>query len=516
MSSAVSDPPKARTYGDFYRPKSYGVTFGQIKLGTASSIVALLVLMVSFLIMALIGTWFGVGFFLLTAGPSYLLSLPDKHGRTRFDGFEDRWGARRNRRMNGGTMRSGAVTRLGRHHLPGALASSKLYDFTADDGSKCSFVHYPESGQFATSAFCEPDGVFGMDDSAMDTQVEAFGHWLASLAHETDLVQLEITVEAAPDGGSPLRREIDKQGKPERAADLSKRVMGDIATKYPGGAAAVESYATFTFNSPQPEKNSDGTKHKAKRDAPEAIGEQLATTLPHLLEEMPDTGAGVVTPMMSQDVARVVRQAYNPADRALFDQISARGDEVPSLEWTHVGPTASDETWNYYRHGSGVSLVWEMTGLTSDRVRADALLPLLQGHPSTVALRVTFIYRPVPPQDAAAIAEADYKAAQGRERDSKRPQARDKKKAVVADQAREREAEGSGLMMWACLVTATVADMKDVNKAKAAIKHVAPVARLNLRLMHGAFAPSFAEGVGVLGLDLERNLSVTASIMQGI
>lgn len=517
MSSAVSDtPPPTRTYGDFYRHKSYGINLGPLKMGTAASIVGVGLLMVSFLIMAFLGTLVGLVFLVLTGGPFLVASIPGKHGRTKMDDLSDRRGARRNRKLNGGALRSGAVTKIGAHKLPGALAGSALYDFVADDGTKCSFVHYPDAQQYSASVFCEPDGVFGMDDSTLDNQVDTFGQWLGNLAHEPDLVQLEITIETAPDGGSPLKREIAKNGQPDRAADLSKRVMGQIAQQYPGGAAAVESYASFTFNSPKPEKNPDGTKHKASRDAPEAIGERLAATLPHLLDEMPDTGAGVVTPMTSQDVARVVRQAYNPADRHLFDQITARGDEIPQLDWSHCGPTASDETWDYYRHGSGASLVWEMTGLTSERIRADALLPLLQGHSSTVAMRVTFIYRTISPEEAAAIVESDFKAAQGRERDSKRPQARDQKKTNIADAARQREAAGAGLMMWACIVTATVADLKDIKKARTAIEHVAPTARLRLRLMHGAFAPTFAAGVGALGLDLEKNLSVIASWTKGL
>jgi hypothetical protein len=516
MSAAITDPPKVKTYGGFYRPKSFGLTVGPLKLGTVGTIGLIFALMILLPVMGFFGLLGGLVYGLIVAVPFVLSAVPDRHGRTRMDNLADRRGARRNRKLNGGTMRSGALTKHGTHLLPGVAAKSELYTYIADDGAEASFVHYPDSNQFATSVYCEPDGAFGMDESSLDTQVTAYGEFLASLAHEPDLVQFAVTVETAPDGGSPLQREVNQHGRPERAADLSKRVMNTIVNTYPGGAAAVESYATFTFNSPKPDKNDDGTKHKVKRDGPEAIGKRLATTLPHLIEEMPETGAGAVTPMTAKEVAKVVRQAYNPGTRKTFDQILAGGVELPPLDWKHCGPTSSDGTWNWYRHSDGVSVVWEMTGLTSERVRADALLPLLQGSKDTVAMRITFLYRPVTPEKAAVIVEQDHKAADGRRMNSKRPSARDKKQVDRADAARESEAEGAALIIFAILVTATVPDVKDIKKATEAINHLAPTARLHLRPMHGMFAPAFAAGIGPLGFDIDKNLSISAAISKGI
>jgi hypothetical protein len=510
MSIAAPEVVKLRTYGGFHKPKGFGLLwFGPV--GTAVVAVAAFGLIPMLLIAGIIP---GVIYMALVGGGLALGIRKDRHGKTQLDKITASWGGRRQRRRGGEGYRPGVLTPVGGHKLPGVLAASKLYSYTTDDGQGASFIHYPGAGLYATSMSCEPDGAFGLDPEGLNAQVDSFADWLAGLAHEPDLKQLAITVETAPDGGAGLELEVNSYGS-DRASDLSRAVMSSVTKVYPAGSSEVSVTSTLTFSQPKPERNPDGTKHKAKKDGPEAIGHRLSTVLPHLMEEMPDTGAGAVTPLSAQDVSQIVRVAYNPDDRKFFDQIEARGDDAPDLRWDFVGPTSDTPKPGFYGHSGAVSMTWEASGFTSHEVLAKALLPLLQPHKDVATKRVTFLYKPIDPAKAAVIAETNHRAAQGRVINSKKPSAREQQAVAHAERARDKEAQGAALVNFAVLVTATV-PQGDEKKARSAIEHVGPTARLHLRLMEHSQPSAFAQALGVLGLITDNELAVPTALQNGL
>jgi hypothetical protein len=273
----------------------------------------------------------------------------------------------------------------------------------------------------------------------------------------------------------------------------------------------------MTFKNP-----SDLDKAELKRDSgASAMRESLATRLRDLMAPIPATGAGPIKLMNEQDVIEAVRCPFNPEDRATYQELRASGHDRPVLKWSSSGPTESHATRNWYSHGDGRSIIYATTGFVGAQVAARVMKPLTVDPPAPVhSIRVTWLYKPIPPGRAKFLAEADHRAAKQRKRSSgKDPSERVVNDADAAAKARKAEANGKGLLNFATIVTATVMEgdteadtVKAVKRAKSYVEHVGPGVNLHLRSMKGALEPGFSQGVGVLGLVTSAHLLLPTSV----
>ena len=83
--------------------------------------------------------------------------------------------------------------------------------------------------------------------------------------------------------------------------------------------------------------------------------------------------------MSAQELCEVVRIAYDPPAALIIDEAHAAGTPV-SLTWGEVGPTATQASWDDYRHDSAFSASWTMTGAPA-RIR-ELLRPLPAAGPA--------------------------------------------------------------------------------------------------------------------------------------
>lgn len=507
MSTAEDELP---TYGGFHRPKGFGVgPFGPI-----GTFLLIILAVVTMLLVPLAGVGVAIPFGLL--GLFILLSLVwrDRWQQSPLDKLGVRLGFRRAKREGATQYRPGNLSHIGAHRLPGVLADSELHEWEDNTGAVFTILEYPRTKLYVVNIAADPDGAGMIDPEDLTTQVERYGDWMAALAHESvDLVQSAVTLESSQDSGAGLKLEMDANASPN-ASWLSKKWAKDIKSKYPQGTSVIRAYITLTFRAPKPQLDLEGNKIKGQSSL-EAIGRLIADRMPHLLEELPETGAGEVEPMTSEALIETVRCAYNPEDRDIYDECAARGEKPPLTLWDNVGPTASDAPWGHYQHSGGVSITWETTGFVSRRVIAKVLMPILDPTPG-VTKRVTFLYKIIDPAESGQIAERDHQAAEGRIISAKKPTARQRRTAHEADVVRSNEASGAALMNFAILVTATVRDLANINEARATVDHQGPTARLMLRLMHGTQDSAFAQGLGVLGLVTEKHLNVPTYLTNGI
>src|SRR5690606_29278588 len=123
----------------------------------------------------------------------------------------------------------------------------------------------------------------------------------------------------------------------------------------------------------------------------------------------------------------------------------------------------------------------------------------------------TLLYRPLDPARAAAVVEADLRAAQFRATSNRKPAARDMVATRQAQATANEEATGAALVNFGMLVTATVTDPARLPDAKAAVDNLAATARLRLRPAYGSQDAAFAAGLP-LGLVLPRHLRVPAEL----
>lgn len=506
MSSAEEVP----TYGGFHRPKGFGVgPFGPI--GTALMIGLALITM---LLVPSAGVTVAIPFGAIGALALLSLAWRDRFQQSPLDKIAARIGFRKAVKSGATEYRPGALTHFGGHKLPGVLEESQLHEWQDKSGSTFTILEYPRSRLYVVNIAADPDGAQMIDPDDLTHQVDRYGEWMAALAHESqDLVQAAVSLETGQDSGAGLKLELDVNAS-ENASWLSKKWARDVKVKYPKGASAVQGFITLTFKAPKPQLDMDGNKIKGQSPL-EAIGRLIADRLPHLLEDLPETGAGEVTAMTPDDLIKVVRCAYNLEDRAIYDACDSKGEAPPVTLWDNAGPTAGSARWDHYRHSGGASVTWTCSGFISRRVVAKVLMPVLEPTEGVVK-RMTFLYKMIDPAVAGTLAESDHQAAEGRIVSAKKPTARQRRIAHEADVVRSNEAEGAALLNFAIVLTASVEDVANIADAKATVSHQGATARLLLRIMHGSQDSAFAQGLGVLGLVTEKHLKVPTAFTNGI
>ncbi|MDO5684451.1 MAG: hypothetical protein Q4G46_16695, partial [Propionibacteriaceae bacterium] len=167
--------------------------------------------------------------------------------------------------------------------------------------------------------------------------------------------------------------------------------------------------------------------------------------------------------------------------------------------------------WDTYRHDSAWSVTWQMSSAPRGAIQSGVLARLLAPHRDIDRKRVTLLYRPIDPARAAAMVEADLRAAQFIASSSHKPTARSVLATRSAEATAHEEASGAGLINFGILVTATVTDHERLSEARAAIDTLAATARLRMRPCYGSQDSAFTAALP-LGLILPKHLSPAATL----
>lgn len=497
---AASETRAARTYGNWRRPQKAGMG----NLGSLATMMVFFGLLLFIVVQWTLGWQASLPTAALLLVALASISITDRHGSTVADRAARRvawWSKRRKKRH---LYRSGPLSRVphGRTSLPGLAAGSRLSEFTDSYGRPCAMVYLPATRQSTIVLRSEPDGSALVDSETIDDWVANYGAWLAALGQEPGLVAASVTVEAAPDTGHRLRREIHSNMSAD-APPLATAMLSEVASTWPAGSAPVRAWIALTFR--------PMAKGRYRRE--DETARILATRVPGLTHSLGATGAGLCQPVSARELCEVIRVAYDPAAESLFDYVSDEGAEH-DVAWDDVGPTATQEGWDHYLHDGHVSRTWFMTEAPRGAVRSSVLRSLLDAHRDIDRKRVTLVYRPIEPGHAARLVETDKRNADIRA-SGPRPPARAQMNKRSADRVAEEEAAGAGLVNFGMIVTATVpatqgeaADRMDA--ADAAIDNLAATARLTLRPVYGSQASAFAAGLP-LGIVLPSHLTISAA-----
>lgn len=244
------------------------------------------------------------------------------------------------------------------------------------------------------------------------------------------------------------------------------------------------------------------------------MARELASRLPGLTQTLQATGAGAAHPLTAQQLCEVIRIAYDPAASVLIDEAHAAG-QPPELDWNDVGPSAAQANWASYRHDSGHSVTWSMTGAPRGNVQSGVLGRLLAPHRDIARKRITLLYRPISPARAAAMVEADLRAAEFRATADAKAKARDVISMRAAAATAAEEASGAGLVNFGMLITATVRTPAEEADAVAAIDNLGATARLRLRPVYGSQDSAFAAALP-LGLVLSKHIKIPAELRNNL
>ncbi len=498
MTTTDGAPP---AYGNWTKPKTAGL-LGLGTIGTAilffgagfSVIVTMASTIVNGLLTALV-----FGLFLLT------VSVKDKHGQSLLMRATTRVGWMATKSKGSNIYRSGPLGRAewGTTQLPGLAAGSRLTEWRDSYNRPFALVQVPNTSDFTVVIGTEPDGAALVDREQVDVWVAEWGMWLTNLGDEPGIEAVSVTIETAPDTGTRLRREVSSRIDPN-APEFAKSILNDLVEHYPAGSATIKAYVAITFNA--------AARAGGKKRTPDEMGRELASRLPGLTQGLSATGAGATHPLSAQELCEVIRVAYDPAAARLIDDANAAG-EPPELYWPEVGPTAHQANWDTYRHDSALSVTWMMSGAPRGNVPSSILARLLAPHRDVARKRITMLYRPIDAAKAAALVEADARAAMFNLQSSNKPTARSVTATKYALATAQEEASGAGLVNFGMLVTATVTDAAQEADAKAAIDSLSATARLRLRVVHGSQDSAFAAALP-LGLVLPKHLRIPTEVRE--
>lgn len=501
MAAVDRDRPHPRTYGNWRRPTSPGI-LGLGSVGTGLLLAGLITVVITVMVAGLLEAVVVAGIL----GVVLLAVLTkDSHGKNLLSrsGARFGWWAARSRGAN--IYRSGPLGRTmwGTYQLPGLAAPTRLSEHTDSYGRPFALVHTPATATFCVVIGTEPDGAALVDAEQIDLWVADWGHWLANLGDEPGIEAASVTIETAPDSGSRLRREVDANID-DNAPVFAQAMLREVVAAYPAGSSTVKAYVALAFTAAQ---RTGGRRRNAQE-----MARELAARLPGLTAGLQATGAGAAHPLSAQELCEAIRIAYDPAAAVLIDEAHA-GGHTPELTWTDVGPAAAQATWDGYRHDSAYSCTWAMTQAPRGNVQSGVLARLLAPHRDIARKRVTLLYRPIDAARAAAIVEADLRAAEFRMTATAKPAARDSLAVRSAAATAREEASGAGLVQFGMLVTATVDDLAKERDARAAIDNLAATARLRLRPAYGSQDSAFAAALP-LGLILPKHVKIPAELRE--
>lgn len=489
------------TYGNWRRPASAGI-IGLGSIGTALLLGGLILVVIVVMLRGLLEAAVTAA---ILAVVLLAVLTKDRHGKNVITRGSARmaWWSSRSRGAH--IYRSGPLGRAlwGTYQLPGLAAPTRLSEHTDSYGRPFALLYTPATGSYSIVIGTEPDGAALVDQEQINLWVADWGHWLANLGEEPGIEAASVTIETAPDTGTRLRREV-ATNLDDDAPAFAKEMLGEVVVSYPTGSSTVKAYVAITFNASH--------RSGARRRQVEEMGRELATRIPGLTAGLQATGAGAAHPMSAQELCEVIRIAYDPAAANLLDDAHAAG-QVAEIRWPDVGPSAAQASWDGYRHDSAYSCTWAMTQAPRGNVQSGVLARLLAPHRDIARKRVTLLYRPIDAARAAAIVEADVRAAQFRLTARSKPAAHDSVAVRAAAATASEEASGAGLVEFGMLVTATVSDLSKEADARAAIDNLAATARLRLRPVYGSQDSAFAAALP-LGLVLPKHIKVPSELRE--
>ena len=491
MTAATDRSATPRTYGNWYKARGFGI--GQLGAGqTITLFVALL---------APIAVAYVSGRAALVAGGAALVVIAATVIRLDGQSLSD-VGLRRLRfiraRAAGWTELSGGILadHPRGHDLPGPMAP--LVALSTDDGrgGKQGLLWDRHTGWLTAIIRVSPVGLDLADAAQADAWVAGWAALLANLGFLPLVRHVAVTVDTCPAGGTTLRDYVTARIDPAAPAP-ARAVVDELLAATPAVSADVDTRVAVTFDparaTPKP------------ADLLAAVAE-VVRWLPGIEASLAGCGVALQGRAGVDWLTGRLRLAYDPASRADITRLTDREDQAHPelLLWSEAGPIRAQESWEHWRHDSGISIAWAMVEAPRQAVVARVLTPLLA--PGPFPRRVTFLYEPFPAGRAAEHVEREITNTQVRRswaaRTRRDETQRDRDLARRAQQSAREEAEGAGVGRFCLYVSTTLAAGADgyLPAAAADVEQRAGMAKLRLRRLNGAHAGGFAAALG-FGLD---------------
>ena len=481
-----------RTYGGWRRPVSYGF----LNLTLTQSLGSLVGVGIVFLLGLNKGMLWACGGAILLVGWGWVITTKDKHQVNLIDRAEEKIVFGLNKAKGNTVFRGGALAPTKKTSqrlvLPGILSDCKVSEYVDSWNRSFALIEHA-SGTGAVVMRLTPAGSNLVDQETVDNQVAYWGQWLGDLSNESGIAGASITVETLPDLGGRLYSEVTSRRAancPQVAGKVIEGVLDEST-----GSNQVRVWVTLTFNLAA----LGGRKNK------EIAGREIASRLPGLTQGLVAAGGGATHLVTVNELARLVRSAYDPDSEELFDQALAAGQTI-NLDWSQSGPVFAQADFSSYRHDGAVSRVWTMTCPPRGAVQSAVLSRLLEPNRDVQRKRVTILYQPMDAAIAPSVVERDLNHARANAAGA-RPSARSINELAAASEVASEEASGAGLVDFAMIITATTTP-DHLEDTSVTVNALSAASRLLIRPAYGAQDSGFALGLP-LGLH-PANASVKA------
>ena len=481
-----------RTYGGWRRPVSYGF----LNLTLTQSLGSLVGVGIVFLLGLSKGMLWACGGAILLVGWGWVITTKDKHQVNLIDRAEEKIVFGLNKAKGNTVFRGGALAPTKKTSqrlvLPGILSDCKVSEYVDSWNRSFALIEHA-SGTGAVVMRLTPAGSNLVDQETVDNQVAYWGQWLGDLSNESGIAGASITVETLPDLGGRLYREVTSRRAvscPQVAGKVIEGVLDEST-----GSNQVRVWVTLTFNLAA----LGGRKNK------DIAGREIASRLPGLTQGLVAAGGGATHLVTVNELARLVRSAYDPDSEELFDQALAAGQTI-NLDWSQSGPVFAQADFSSYRHDGAVSRVWTMTCPPRGAVQSAVLSRLLEPNRDVQRKRVTILYQPMDAAKAPSVVERDLNHARANAAGA-RPSARSINELAAASEVASEEASGAGLVDFAMIITATTTP-DHLEDTSVTVNALSAASRLLIRPAYGAQDSGFALGLP-LGLH-PANASVKA------
>ena len=481
-----------RTYGGWRRPVSYGF----LNLTLTQSLGSLVGVGIVFLLGLNKGMLWACGGAILLVGWGWVITTKDKHQVNLIDRAEEKIVFGLNKAKGNTVFRGGALAPTKKTSqrlvLPGILSACKVSEYVDSWNRSFALIEHA-SGTGAVVMRLTPAGSNLVDQATVDNQVAYWGQWLGDLSNESGIAGASITVETLPDLGGRLYSEVTSRRAancPQVAGKVIEGVLDEST-----GSNQVRVWVTLTFNLAA----LGGRKNK------EIAGREIASRLPGLTQGLVAAGGGATHLVTVNELARLVRSAYDPDSEELFDQALAAGQTI-NLDWDQSGPVFAQADFSSYRHDGAVSRVWTMTCPPRGAVQSAVLSRLLEPNRDVQRKRVTILYQPMDAAKAPRVVERDLNHARANAAGA-RPSARSINELAAASEVASEEASGAGLVDFAMIITATTTP-DHLEDTSVTVNALSAASRLLIRPAYGAQDSGFALGLP-LGLH-PANASVKA------
>lgn len=484
MTDTTADRP---TYGNWFAQKSPGL-FGAGLFAT--------VLLFVGVIFSLGGLLFGgwrVGLVLLIAFGLGYVATGTPVGASVHRGVL----YRRAKSAQDTEFRSGPLSkkRNPENRLPGLLGKTKLLHQRDTFGQPFAVIKSP-GNMWTIVARCSADGPWLQDQDRINSWVANYSVMLSAFAQEQGLLCVKVITDTAPDPGGRLGSMV-RSMREASAPLLARMVIDECVAELPATSSENHTYIELTYRGRQLSRKNDER----------AITAELARRIPRLVQLASAAGGGSVEMVSADELARVVRVAFDPAIQASMEAADIDGDP-DVFDWTDAGPAAYSERWADLYHDSGHSITFEMREAPRSKVIELALAGFVGPHRDFARKRVALIYRPHTPDEASRVAEQDARTAnfQVGQSGKKRASASAEMIQRAAEQSRQEVAAGAGSVRFSIMFTVTTLFGGDMDQAVSTIHSAAGAVPIRVRRCYGGQAAGFVTTLPVGFLPWEHTL----------